>query len=236
MAVQTYKKEDMGKKLSANFCVGDFWANPALTEIKLDTALADILEKFYKKFGTKPRLRNYYNGTTSQNTQYKAVTSAGFRLSSDGGAQNSQHKYGRGVDFEVPGVAAVNLAQYAETLKEVGGIGLYYYAGQLDRQTHIHIDTRGSRARWGWRGSYSSGGRLPGFGGVACVFKSGSQSCGVEMIQRWLALKGYKDVKPDGEYGPKTVAALKDWQGKNGLKADGAYGKDTNAVAKVFAW
>jgi hypothetical protein len=234
MAVKRFTKADMGIRLSANFTVGDFWANPALAEILLDVNLAWSFEAFYKHFGTKPRLRNRYNGVST--TRYEPVTNAGYRLSTDGGAKNSQHKYGRGIDIEIPGVPAVELAQFAETLPEIGGIGLYCRAGQLDRQTHIHIDTRPSRARWGWRGSYSSHGRLPGFGGVPCVFKKRSQSAGVEIIQRWLRDQGYSDIAPDGEYGAKTAAAVKDWQKKNGLKADGMFGRDTNRKAKVFAW
>ncbi|MGI5900462.1 MAG: peptidoglycan-binding protein [Christensenellales bacterium] len=234
MAVLKFTRADTGKKLSMNFTVGDFWANSKLSEIKLDTVLADVLEKLYREFGKKPRLRNQYNG--QKGDKYAPVASAGYRLSTDGGAKNSQHKYGRGVDIEIPGIPAVKLAQFAETLPEIGGIGLYYYAGQLDRQTHIHIDTRPSRARWGWKGNYSSHGRLPGWGGVPCVFKNGSQSAGVEIIQNWLRAQGYKDVVADGEYGPKTVAAVKDWQKANGLKADGMYGRDTNKKAQVFQW
>ena len=230
--VKSFIKDNSNMRLSDNFYVGDFWANPNLSIIKLDTALAPVLERFYAHFKVKPRLRNKYNGTSRG---YMAEPSAGFRLSTDGGAKNSQHKLGKGIDIEVPGVPAVKLAQFAETLPEVGGIGLYYSAGQLDVQEHIHIDTRSSRARWGWNGSYSSGGRLPGFGGIPCVFKKGSQSCGVEMIQRFLVSQGY-DIKPDGEYGEKTATAVKDWQSKNGLKADGIYGKDTNKKAQVFDW
>ncbi|MGI5899902.1 MAG: peptidoglycan-binding protein [Christensenellales bacterium] len=234
MAVNRYTKADLHRKVSPNFTVGDFWADSSLSEILLDTALALILEKFLDKFGEKPRLRNRYNGVST--TRYAPVSSAGFRIAAGSGASNSQHRLGKAVDFEIPGVSAVNLAQFAETLKEVGGIGLYYRAGQLERQTHIHIDTRSSRARWGWKGSYSSGGRLPGFGGIPCVFKRGSQSAGVEIIQRWLRDQGYKDITPDGEYGPKTAAAVKSWQKENDLKADGAFGRDTNSKANVFNW
>lgn len=232
MPVRQYTAGDKQLRLTDNFVVGDFWANPTLQVIKLDDGLAKIWEKLFKHFGIRPRLRNRYNGASKP---YQAEPSAGFRVQAGGGASGSQHLYGRATDVEVPGVPAVKIAQYCETLPEVGGIGLYYSKGQLNVCEHIHIDTRGNRARWGWNGSYSSGGRLPGFGGIPCVFKNGSQSCGVEMIQLWLRKQGY-DISADGEYGPKTIAALKDWQGKNGLKADGMYGKDTNQKAGVFDW
>jgi hypothetical protein len=234
MSVNRYTKADLRQKVSPNFTVEDFWADSSLSEILLDTDLAFILEKFLDKFGERPRLRNRYNGVSA--TRYAPVSSAGFRISTGSGASNSYHLFGRAVDFEIPGVPSVKLAQYAETLPEVGGIGLYYWAGQLERQTHIHIDTRTSRARWGWKGSYYSGGRLPGFGGIPCVFKRSSQSAGVEIIQRWLSSQGYRDIAPDGEYGAKTAAAVKDWQKKNGLKADGMFGRDTNSKARVFNW
>ena len=232
MAVKTYLKSKQNERLSANFCVGDFWADPKMEEIKLDTVLASIWEKFYAHFKTKPRLRNKYGEAS---TKYAYEPSAGYREANAGGASGSQHKKGRAVDFEIPGISAVKLAQFAETLPEVGGIGLYYYAGNLNKPDHVHIDTRIGRARWGWKGSYSSGGRLPGWGGVPCVFRLGSQSAGVEIIQRWLIKQGYS-LKADGEYGQKTVSALKDWQGKHGLKADGVYGKATEKTAKVFGW
>jgi peptidoglycan hydrolase-like protein with peptidoglycan-binding domain len=231
--LKKFGKEDKGIKLSNNFCVGDFWADPSLEYIHLDTDLALIWEEFYKHFGKKPRLRNVYNGDGT--SRYAPVKSAGYRVSAGGGAGGSQHLYGRAVDFEIPGVPAYELAKFAERLKLVGGIGLYHNSGERKVCEHIHIDTRGNRARWGWRGLYSNSGRLVGFGGIPVVFKDRSQGAGVECVQEFLVKNGYK-ISVDGEFGAKTKAALMDWQSKHGLKPDGAYGKLTNAVAKVFSW
>jgi peptidoglycan hydrolase-like protein with peptidoglycan-binding domain len=45
-----------------------------------------------------------------------------------------------------------------------------------------------------------------------------------EPVQRLQAKLG---VEADGEFGPNTEKALKDWQTKNGLAADGTAGPDT---------
>jgi peptidoglycan hydrolase-like protein with peptidoglycan-binding domain len=45
-----------------------------------------------------------------------------------------------------------------------------------------------------------------------------------EPVRRLQAKLG---VETDGEFGPSTEAALKDWQKKNGLAADGVAGPDT---------
>lgn len=234
MAVKTFTAAQKAVRLTDHYCVGDFWANPALQTIKLDTTLAEIWERFYARFGALPRLRNQYaNGKIA--SRYAPVASAGYRVAAAGGASKSQHLYGRGVDFEIPGVPAWELAKYAERLPEVGGIGLYHNAGDRDVCEHIHIDTRGNRARWGWRNLYSNSGRLVGFGGVPSVYKRGTQGAAVEAIQDWLKAQGY-NIKPDGEYGPVTANALADWQRKHGLTADGAYGPKTDKVAGVFRW
>lgn len=233
MSVRIYDKARMNVRLSENFTVGDFWADPSLEAIKLDTALAIIFEKFYQQFGKKPRLRNVFHGDGTN--RYAPVRSAGYRVAVSGGASNSQHLYGKAVDFEIPGVPAWELAKFAERLSEVGGIGLYHNAGERSISKHIHIDTRGYRTRWGWKGLYSNNGRLVGFGGVPVSFKRLAQGAGVEAIQEFLQKEGYP-IAADGEFGTKTREALVDWQGKNGLKPDGVYGRLTNQVARVFEW
>lgn len=48
----------------------------------------------------------------------------------------------------------------------------------------------------------------------------------VSAVQQELKSRGYK-VKVDGDYGPKTRAAVKRFQRKNGLVADGVLGPQT---------
>lgn len=57
------------------------------------------------------------------------------------------------------------------------------------------------------------------------------QGIDVRAWQGILIASGYTAVKPDGIYGPGTVAATKDWQGKRGLQADGIVGPNT--LAKI---
>lgn len=140
----------------------------------------------------------------------------------------------------MPGVSAYRLAQFVETLPEVGGIGLYLAkSGQLDRVTHIHIDTRVSRARWGWNGQ-TGGTNTPGFGGIPCTFRCVKgklqRSAAIEELQRKLNSLGYNAGTPDGVYGPKTQAAVMLFQRDKRLKADGIYGKETNKAMGLFDW
>jgi len=236
--VHEFAETDKEKRLTEHYTVGDFWAYPNHKKIKLDTTLAHILEKFYAKFGVRPLLRNKNLGTDKP---YLAQPSAGYRDALNWtGSKTSQHCYGRGLDFYIPGVPAYKLAQFAETLPEIGGIGLYLAkSGELDKVKHIHIDTRTNRARWGWNGQ-TSGTNTPGFGGIPCVFKyvknKLQRSAAIEELQRKLNSLGYNAGAPDGVYGPKTKAAVMLFQHHRNLRADGIYGKETNKALGLFTW
>ncbi len=238
MAVKTYVAAQKGLKLTENFTVGDFWAYAGHKTIKLDTVLAQIFEKFYARFGVRPILRNRY---MDKARPYEPQPSAGYRDSLNwNGSKTSQHCYGRGMDFYIPGVPAYKLAQFAETLPEIGGIGLYLAkSGELEKVRHIHIDTRTNRARWGWNGQ-TSGTNTPGFGGIPCVFKYDKRklqrSAAIEEIQRKLNASGVNCGTPDGVFGERTKTALMIYQSRHGMKADGIYGKDTNKVMGLFDW
>ena len=51
------------------------------------------------------------------------------------------------------------------------------------------------------------------------ILKVGSKGKEVEAIQSKLGLT------PDGDFGPNTEKAVKEWQTKNGLAADGEIGR-----------
>jgi hypothetical protein len=231
--VKTYVASQKGEKLTQNFTVGDFWACEKHKTIKLDTTLAHIFEKFYEHFGKRPHLRKDSKG--------RVVDTAGYRDAVNwSGSKTSQHCYGRAVDFAIDGVSAYELAKFAETLPEVGGIGLYLtQSGELNKEKHIHIDTRVNRVLWGWNGM-TSGTNTPGHGGIPCTFKYVAnklqRSAAIEDLQRKLNSLGYNAGKPDGVYGQKTQAAVMMFQKDNGLKADGIFGPATNRKLGLFDW
>jgi peptidoglycan hydrolase-like protein with peptidoglycan-binding domain len=78
--------------------------------------------------------------------------------------------------------------------------------------------------------------RLPADGRVGAVtwpklvvfLKRGSRGIAVTALERQLRFKyGYRAVIVDRDFGPKTDAALKDFQRRRGIRADGVSGVDT---------
>lgn len=69
------------------------------------------------------------------------------------------------------------------------------------------------------------------------VLKQGSSGPEVSKLQQelntWRAQNGKEPIKVDGNFGPKTEAALKEFQSASGLKADGLGGPDTKAQLEV---
>lgn len=56
----------------------------------------------------------------------------------------------------------------------------------------------------------------------------------IKLIQEYLNKVIGTNLDVDGEYGPKTTEAVKEFQKKAGITADGKYGKDTLAAAKSY--
>ena len=65
------------------------------------------------------------------------------------------------------------------------------------------------------------------------VLKSGSTGATVKTVQTKLKNWGYYTGSVDGIYGPKTVAAVKYFQSKNGLTQDGIVGAKTAAAMGI---
>ncbi len=63
------------------------------------------------------------------------------------------------------------------------------------------------------------------------IIMRGDKGPQVEALQKMLKANG-ADIAVDGNFGPKTEAALKAYQSKNGLAADGKYGVLTAAKAR----
>ena len=229
--IKRYSKSQKGEKLSAHFTVADVWSNSRYDYILHDELLTEALEAFRAHFKQQPRLRTYKGNV---------VTSAGYRNSAIDwkGSKTSRHCSGMGLDIEIPGVPAYKLAQFAETLPYIGGIGHYWrtYTHDALACEHIHIDTRSrsNPARWGYQGK-TSGCNIPTFGGVYKPLKRGHVGVAVYLVQAKLKELGYS-VSPDGNFGAKTQATLRKWQFDNGLKQDGVYGRDCDKKMDVFGW
>ena len=69
------------------------------------------------------------------------ATNAKMRQRSRGVAKNSQHMYGKAVDFYVPGIKLPELKKIAASFK-AGGVGYYPSSG------FIHVDVRNQPAYW----------------------------------------------------------------------------------------
>ena len=64
--------------------------------------------------------------------------------------------------------------------------------------------------------------------------RQGSKGADAKLVQQRLIELKYLTGRADGQFGSQSVAALKAFQRKNGLKADGVAGSGTNAV--LFSW
>ena len=68
----------------------------------------------------------------------------------------------------------------------------------------------------------------------APTIKRGSKGDKVRSLQKFLNWYGNYKLAVDGKCGPKTTAAIKSFQSKNGLTADGIYGPKTADKAKSY--
>jgi peptidoglycan hydrolase-like protein with peptidoglycan-binding domain len=65
------------------------------------------------------------------------------------------------------------------------------------------------------------------------LLKLGTEGIEVANFQRFLISQGYKTVEADGDFGPKTDHATKQWQLSVGLTADGIVGPDSLSKAQA---
>ena len=85
-------------------------------------------------------LREQANAPLSVNSGFRCVK----HNKTVGGAKNSQHIYGTAADIALPqGYSPVQFAALADSLDQFDGIGIYDWG--------IHVDVRGTKARWDYR-------------------------------------------------------------------------------------
>lgn len=119
-------KKDGNLKLSLNFRVREFACQDGTDPIFIDTELVSVLQK----------IRTHFKKPVTITSAYRTPT----HNKSCGGTTYSQHLYGRAADIKVQGIAPKEVAKYAETILDRGGIGIY--------NTFVHIDVRSIKARW----------------------------------------------------------------------------------------
>ena len=119
-------KKDGDKKLSANFRVREFACNDGTDPIFIDSELVTVLQKIRNHFGKPVTITSAYR-TPPHNSREGCTT-------------YSQHLYGKAADIKISGVTPKKVADYAETLLDKGGIGIY--------NTFTHIDVRSVKSRW----------------------------------------------------------------------------------------
>ena len=119
-------KKDGNKKLSTNFKVKEFACNDGSDPIFIDSELVTVLQKIRTHFGKPVTITSAYR-TPPHNSR-------------EGGTTYSQHLYGKAADIKIAGVTPKKVADYAETLLDNGGIGIY--------NTFTHIDVRSVKSRW----------------------------------------------------------------------------------------
>lgn len=133
--IQCYSlKKHRGKRLSKNFRLSEFACRDGSDTVFVDRDLITVLQAMRDHFGQPVRVSSGYR-TPAHN---RAV----------GGAEDSQHLYGRAADIQIDGVSVAEAAAFAETLlPDKGGIGRYPpKAGRANGW--LHIDTRADKKRW----------------------------------------------------------------------------------------
>ena len=127
MTIKAYsRKKDGNIRLSTNFKVKEFACQDGSDPIFIDSELVSVLQKIRNHFGKPVNITSAYR-TPNHNKNV-------------GGTTYSQHLYGKAADIKVQGIAPKDVVEYAETLLDAGGIGIY--------NTFTHIDVRGIKSRW----------------------------------------------------------------------------------------
>lgn len=91
----------------------------------VDSWLLDILET----------IREHFNAPVSISSAYRCNV----HNASVGGAAKSQHVFGRAADISVYGVSPHEVADFAQTLEGVGGVGRYPAFTHVDTRTTINM-------------------------------------------------------------------------------------------------
>ena len=226
MAANTYKKGQK-TKLSENFVSTEFdcHGKGCCSETTVNPKLVEYVQKIRDHFGKSITVTSGYRCATHN----KNV----------GGATGSRHSKGDAADIVVSGVTPAEVAKYAESIG-IKGIGLY----ETNADGHFtHIDTRDVKSFWYGQAQA----KRTTFGGGSTTTETttpvtptsnnlvfGSEGDRVKALQENLIKLGYDLGKTgaDGDFGTKTLTAVKDFQQKHNLKVDGIVGPATEKAIK----
>lgn len=224
MGHNTYKKGQK-TKLSANFSSTEFdcHGKGCCSETIIDSQLVEYVQQIRDHFGKPITITSGYRCATHNRNV--------------GGATGSRHSKGDAADIVVGDTAPAEVAKYAESIG-IKGIGLY----ETNKDGHfVHIDTRETKSFWYGQGQA----KRTTFGGGSStptptpapqsdLLRFGSEGDDVKELQEDLIKLGYDLGKTgaDGDFGTKTLTAVKDFQEKHNLKIDGIVGSATKKAIK----
>lgn len=222
MAENTYKKGQK-TKLSNSFYSNEFdcHGSGCCAETTVNPKLVEYLQKIRDHFGKSITVTSGYRCATHN----KNVS----------GATNSRHTKGDAADISVAGVAPAEVAKYAESIG-IKGIGLYETKADGN---FVHIDTRTTKSFWYGQAQE----KRTTFGGTTSTttittnssnLSFGSEGDKVKELQNNLIKLGYDLGKTgaDGDFGTKTLTAVKAFQQKYNLTVDGIVGSITEKAIK----
>lgn len=186
-----------------------------------------------------------YLGSVTANTRAKTdevlaalQTAQGKSLTHTWGMGGGEHATGRAVDFMVfqDGAAGDMIAGYL--IANASRLGVAWIIWQ---QRIWNVGAGGYGAARVWNRMEDRGNSTQNhidhvhvlFGsdsyGPQTTWEEGDTGDKVAEIQRLVS------ADPDGDWGPKTTAAVKAWQTRNGLDPDGIWGPDCEATVKRLA-
>ena len=223
MATNTYKKGQK-TKLSENFSSLEFdcHGSGCCSETIINPKLVEYVQKIRDHFGKSITVTSGYRCPVHN----KRI----------GGATGSRHSKGDAADIVVQGVTPREVAKYAESIG-IKGIGLYETSAD---GYFTHVDTRDKKSFWygqkeAPRTTFGGGSSVtPTPVPQSDLLRFGSEGDDVKELQENLIKLGYDLGKSgaDGDFGTKTLVAVKDFQEKHNLTVDGIVGSATKKAIK----
>ena len=193
------KAKGKNYKVTDHFTLGEFQCNNGADTVKYDKQIVTALEA----------ARLFFNVPITVSSAYRPAD----YNKKIGGATKSYHVYGKAVDHYCE-LSYTLLAKFYEVYG-LKGIGCYY------DDHFVHIDSRLTKFLWKNQTSTKVSTHL-------ITVRSGDDSRHVSDLQWLLKHKhGYKTLKVDGDFGSKTLTAVKEFQKKRGLTPDGVVGSKT---------